>query len=555
MSRFVSCKPKNNYFYVTFQVSEKKTVEELFCEEFSVTDVEIDVVTKRQKLRIAINFWGEWTYIPQALDRSELLDDPRKVLSEFGLTVENEPVSNEYLCRIINDLECDAQIVYTHSSLGYAEIDGARIFLLHHPIGLFDNDPYASSTYVDSSATKSKGSLQGWTEGIFDYVIGNAPLELALAISASAPLVPLLQRKKRLDLLPMVALIGDSTTGKTTSLRLMASLWGNPNENGGVIGNLNCTQNAFYAALASKVGLPLLIDETSTKAGFDFDSLLYHLPTGTEKSRCNNDGTVKEAKKYSGTIVFTGETSMLRQTSGNDGLYARLLELTLTWTESADHAEGLVRAIKANYAQAATPLMMWILQNEQDIADAFDAELELGKLIYDEESLSSVEKRLLTQTAVFITAARVLRRGLFLPIDIEGIRSLLFDAVKKNTIARENDASPYDILCNMISTNQARFPNKYEFFGNQTYDPWGVELDDWYFVFVNKFNEMLGIKDIQTHNRVLNQLHKDGNIKRCGDRYVARVTGHGGVRVSGYYIKKSLKKVASSKNKDFLMGS
>jgi hypothetical protein len=56
----------------------------------------------------------------------------------------------------------------------------------------------------------------------------------------------------------------------------------------------------------------------------------------------NSDGTPKAIRRWSATsITFTGEKSMLAQSNGNGGLYARLLEFDFAWTKDAAFAEKI----------------------------------------------------------------------------------------------------------------------------------------------------------------------------------------------------------------------
>ena len=81
-----------------------------------------------------------------------------------------------------------------------------------------------------------------------------------------------------ISLIPIVAFIGRSSTGKTVSLKTLSSVWGSPEESMGMISDLNATQNAFFAQLGNCIGLPSIFDETSAVPEWDFTKMVYNLP-------------------------------------------------------------------------------------------------------------------------------------------------------------------------------------------------------------------------------------------------------------------------------------
>ena len=68
------------------------------------------------------------------------------------------------------------------------------------------------------------GSCSDWLKGVQKHVLGHQMLEIALAISLAAPLFPLVNP----ILSPIWCFVGNSTTGKTTALKLALSVWCSP---------------------------------------------------------------------------------------------------------------------------------------------------------------------------------------------------------------------------------------------------------------------------------------------------------------------------------------
>lgn len=166
-----------------------------------------------------------------------------------------------------------------------------------------------------------------WGKAIVEKdVLGHPNMELALAIGVSAPTASLLQEVGLFTEVPLWGIIGESSTGKTTALRLMASVFGSPKEGTGLIKDFHATDTAIFAMLQD-CGMIHLFDEATLRERDNFSSMLYSLSKGVDKLRCNSDGTLKERQSFSGSVVITGEQSLLEQSSVNLGLYARMVEV------------------------------------------------------------------------------------------------------------------------------------------------------------------------------------------------------------------------------------
>ena len=93
--------------------------------------------------------------------------------------------------------------------------------------------------------------------------------------------------------------------------------------------------------------------------------MIYSLSKSMEKLRCNPDGSLKERRTFSGTVVITGEQSLLENSTANLGLYARVVEFTLRWTDDPDHAIRISQGFRANYGTAIVPYAKYLLKLQQ----------------------------------------------------------------------------------------------------------------------------------------------------------------------------------------------
>ena len=127
---------------------------------------------------------------------------------------------------------------------------------------------------------------------------------------------------------------GESTTGKTTMLKLAASVWGSTNiSEDGIIQTWNTTKNALINSMCGFNGITLCYDELGASDS-DISNLIYLLSNGVNKKRMYSE----KSKKFSVNICSSGEIPLktIDEVNGTD---ARLLEFRVQWTKNAQHSK------------------------------------------------------------------------------------------------------------------------------------------------------------------------------------------------------------------------
>lgn len=457
-----------NIIEVSIGENEEAGIFEPFSMAFYVSAVWVDYISGNETLEITIH--THKTGVRRLVVSSdEVAPGIIRKLNTKGLRKLADKTNDEIVQAILIESQDFAQCFFRHEVLGFTKrSDGKEVFLHHRPCG--DTDPLKSqSTYIFEDMLKPHGCLTGWKNAVKNHVCGRGNMELALAIGAIAPIAHILRERKVISEVPLVALIGASTSGKTTSLMVASSIWGSRD----MIMDFNCTQNAMMTQLSQTRGLPMLVDESSAVPDWDLTSFIYNLPTGKAKLRSKGDGTLQKRQTFSGAIVFTGETSFFDQTRKTKGLHARLLELTLPWTESAEHAEAIAREFGCHYAVAAQPLMDWILKNKHLLKsmyqEYYEGFIELSKDFLTDPAL----KRLLKICALIATAADVLNQALGLNLDVDKIAITLIEVMQEKSEAlRNNPLIWYQKLLNRVMNNKSKFPKRDEISKSSTL--WGI---------------------------------------------------------------------------------
>lgn len=445
------------------------------CEAFGISEVRADLITGDHELDFfvesAIGGRSSGTMQRSCVNRRSIM----KELFRKGLSFPDTDDAIDMIQEIFLGSETLASSKMQHRQLGFAEVDGQRAFLLDRPIGL--TDPMrAASRYAVPNIMVPRGALEEWLEVMKTEVLGRSALELALAIGAVAPVAHLLREAHAISDLPILAFIGQSSSGKTTSMRISASVWGYPVESIGIIDDLNSTQNAFFQSLARNVGVPTFVDETSAKPSWDFNELLYVIPKGRDKKRCDASGQIRSAAFFSGAVIFTGERSLLKMAEESSGLHARILELTVDrWTEDADHAERITEGCGQFYGTAAPVLVRWLLAIVKErLVKVFQEERQKLKVQIGE--VTGIEGRLLKICAMILTAAWVIERSLGLPLDVEAMRSLLCQQVIAKRPEEDWPTRVYRMLMEQIAENGSKFvwPSKKTTDHPSGKDVWGL---------------------------------------------------------------------------------
>ncbi|VVE37404.1 hypothetical protein PPN31114_03978 [Pandoraea pneumonica] len=148
-----------------------------------------------------------------------------------------------------------------------------------------------------------KGSRKQW-ESIVHMCKGNPLLLASLCAGfASALLHPL-------NHAPFgVSIVGRSSTGKTTALRLVKALFDAPVSMATWAG----TESGVEALAATHAHLPLVLDEIGQAAPRVLSDAAYRLMNGTGKLRAHSDGTLAAGNFMTSVVITSGEESIVER--------------------------------------------------------------------------------------------------------------------------------------------------------------------------------------------------------------------------------------------------
>lgn len=313
------------------------------------TDICLDAIrenidTGEVKMVLSTIYKGK--EIEAEISRSELRKSEIMNLLKYGFDVLEANAMT--VIQHIRNQEDECQVERIHSKVGFGTYDDTGIFRHYSAIGL-------DSKYCGNLRIKPKGSIKEWRNMVKNHVMGFTPLELALAIGFTAPVVGFIGGEISLDTI-LVHLFNDSTRGKTTALMLALSPFGcpDPKTKFSLANTWAATDNYLVASLNGNHGLPYGLDEASMYSNnANFTSLVYRLASNKDKGRLNKDSTLKETGEWGTVIISTGEFSLLSKCHKNKGLAMRVIDIgNVTWTPDAVTSESIKTCVLNNYGKA-----------------------------------------------------------------------------------------------------------------------------------------------------------------------------------------------------------
>lgn len=422
------------------------------CEAFTVTDIVYNINTCESKLIVEI-FHGNGSSAKVELPRQQAASNPLPALTKAGLSIANVQVYVVTISEILMDLEKSAPVKYVHARLGFQNIDGVTVFLSAEtatPIGV--------SKYSEYDKLQPCGTFADWRSGILPFAKDKPEFLLGLAMCASAPVAYLLDTAGMMDGSALFALIGASSQSKTTMLKASASIFGVPSQYG-LIDTMLRTEGHFIEYLMRLDGFPCLIDEVSI-CSFDFTSLIYSLCMNREKGRCKSDGTPKPVRlRKSTSITFTGEKSMLAQSNGNSGLFARLLEFDFVWTRDAAASDRLSKLVSEQHGTAG-PIFIDFLQSidTPTLTTMYSANIDSIKKYITPKN--GVEERIVKKLALLRLTIEIMSAAWDISVDFVAIDNVLNIAFSQNAPKADKIEETYEALKQYIISHQQLFPDE-----------------------------------------------------------------------------------------------
>ena len=145
------------------------------------------------------------------------------------------------------------------------------------------------------------GTLDDWQEQIGRYCVGNSRVAFAVSLAFAAPLLRLVGMDGG-----GYHLKGESTDGKTTTMKAATSVCGGPD----YWHTWRSTGNALEGTASRRNDAAMMLDEIREVDGREAGNIAYMLANGQGKGRAGTDGELRARKQWRLLFFSTGELSL-----------------------------------------------------------------------------------------------------------------------------------------------------------------------------------------------------------------------------------------------------
>ncbi|MFH7325950.1 DUF927 domain-containing protein, partial [Desulfurivibrio sp. C05AmB] len=221
----------------------------------------------------------------------------RKVLMAQGLRVAPGSKARQLLAHYVQIAPTDARCLCTDRPGWH----GAAYVLPGQTIGEQPGERVLLQTTGEPPRLRQAGTVEGWRENLARYCVGNTRLVVAVSASFAAPLLNLTG-----DESGGLNLVGSSSTGKTTALRVAATVWGGPD----YVNRWRATDNGLEAVAAVHNDGLLILDELAQIDPRRAGEVAYMLANGTGKHRARRDGMARTAATWRLLFLSAGEVGL-----------------------------------------------------------------------------------------------------------------------------------------------------------------------------------------------------------------------------------------------------
>ena len=204
------------------------------------------------------------------------------------------------------------------------------------PNGEIIGEPKKPIYFTDRSSSSlgytTSGTLTDWQREIAQNVRGNASMMIGVAVALAAPMLSLLGRESF-----GVHLFAESSKGKSTTLNIANSIYGNPEK---IKLSWSTTATGVKNEAAARNDGFITLDEIGqAKDGKNLETIAYDLFNETDKIRGEKEGGNRQIKRWKVSALSTGEKDLETQlrmqgAKVHAGQLVRLLNVPL---EEANH--------------------------------------------------------------------------------------------------------------------------------------------------------------------------------------------------------------------------
>lgn len=190
---------------------------------------------------------------------------------------------------------------------GWHVANGRNVFILP---GGEAYGPAASTVILQTEhagtdgAFVAAGTLAEWQQHVGRLAIGNHRVAIAICAALATPLLDIVGGDSG-----GIHIVGDSQTGKSTTLYVAGSVWGK-GARGAQVRQWRATANGLESAAAETSDTVLILDEMGQASSNDVADTIYMLANGSGKLRAGKEGGARKSRTWRTMFLSTGEVTL-----------------------------------------------------------------------------------------------------------------------------------------------------------------------------------------------------------------------------------------------------
>ena len=397
----------------------------------------INIDTDTEKTKIA--FFKDMRWRDITVDNS-IISNKSSItqLADRGIMVTSETAKDlvKYLMEATS-LNMDAIPFYRSlSRLGWVGND----FAPYDNTIKYDGDSDFQAIHDDVC---EHGDYKVWLEHITEL---RQDINIRLMLSASFASVLI----EKVGALPFVLhLWGETGFGKTVSLMVASSIWGN-SELGHLTRSMNATANSIVRTASFLYSIPFCADEMQQikDRWGNYDNFIMFVCEGIDKGRARAKGGVEEQKTWRNAFIFTGEEPVTKANSGG-GVKNRCIEIEVRDKIIPD-GNKTANIVKENYGFAGKRFIEYIQK-----LDVIKIKEEYKQIFSDILKNADTTEKQAMSMALILLADKYACECVFegsQPLRIEDIKTYLVSATVVNMPQRA-----YEWVVGWVAENKIRF--------------------------------------------------------------------------------------------------
>ena len=386
----------------------------------------------------------------QIADANKILE-----LAKYGLDV--NAINSKNVIKHLNNEAIKVRFQNVTTGLGFVKMESNHpIYVGSKAYEYIEGNMYKSKlVYAGKTNLERKGKLKDSISELNTILERNPNLQLAVSMGVGALIVGYMRNVGIIQPNIVAHLSGDSSTGKSTALKLAVSLFGNVADANSLFSSWNTTDNAMQEMLAGNEGIPVALDEAGMMKTKNHSALIYALSQGKEKQRMFFGKGNNEIRTWNTLIISSGEIPIDDDESDQaTGVGVRLVKFDgIQWTASAEEADKVLKYVNSYYGTIGNRAAITIMRLGMEKIKKMHKQ-EANEIVYLLND-SKVKERLANTLAVFSVAAKILKR-IGVDVNPEMIRNMVsenaniqhnsksslgeraFDVVKSYLIARSS---------------------------------------------------------------------------------------------------------------------